>query len=93
MPRKMERIKTALEKWLPQDLPGAQVEVDPLRRGFKISGIVVWPGFDGLEPIDRQHILWDKLRLRFNQEDQNRITILITLSPAEYAVYREPQLA
>ena len=88
----MERIKNALEKWLPQDLPGAQVEIDPLRRGFKISGIVVWPGFDGLEPIDRQHILWDKLRARFSPEDQLRITILISLTPAEYAVFRDPEL-
>ncbi len=88
----MERIKTALEKWLPQDLPGARVEIDPLRRGFKISGIVVWQGFDGLEPIDRQHTLWNKLRAHLSPEDQLRVTILISLTPAEYAVFREPQL-
>jgi acid stress-induced BolA-like protein IbaG/YrbA len=88
----MERLKSALEKWLPQDLPGMQVEIDPLRRGFKISGIVVWQSFEGLEPIDRQQILWEKLRARLSREDQLRIAILITFTPAEYAVHREPQL-
>ena len=88
----MEHLKSALEEWLPQQLPGARVEIDPLRRGFKISGIVIWQGFDGLEPIDRQQILWAKLRAHFSREDQLRIAILITFTPAEYAVHREPQL-
>ena len=89
----MERLKLALEEWLPQEFPGARVEIDPLRRGFKISGIVVWQGFDGLEPIERYNLLWRGIRSRFNQDDELRITMIIPLSPAEYAVHREPQLA
>lgn len=89
----MERLKLALEELLPQLLPGARVEIDPLRRGFKLSGIIVWSGFENLEPIDRQHILWGKLKTHFSREDQLRITMLITLTPAEYAVHREPQMA
>ena len=88
----MEQLKSALEEWLPQQLPGAEVEIDPLRRGFKISGIVIWQGFDGLEPIDRQSIMWKKLRAYFSREDQLRIAILITFTPVEYAVHCEPQL-
>jgi acid stress-induced BolA-like protein IbaG/YrbA len=88
----MEYLKSELEDWLPQQMPGAQVEIDPLRRGFKLSGIVVWQGFDGLEPIDRQSIMWKQLRAHFSREDQLRIAILITFTPAEYAVHREPQL-
>ncbi len=88
----MEQLKSALEEWLPQQLAGAMVEIDPLRRGFKISGIVIWQGFDGLEPIDRQSMMWKKLRAHFSREDQLRIAILITFTPAEYAVHREPEL-
>lgn len=88
----MERLKLALEEWLPQDFPGAKVEIDPLRRGYKISGIIVWQGFDGLEPLDRYNLLWQTIRIHFSQEDQLRITMVIPLTPAEYAVHCEPQL-
>lgn len=89
----MERLKSALETWLPDQLPGLRLDFNPLRRGSKLSGVVVWQGFDGLEPIDRQNLLWSKLQTHFSREDQLRISLLITLTPAEYAVYREPQLA
>ena len=46
-----------------------------------------------MEPIDRQSLLWRTLRAHFNYEDQRRISILITLTPSEYSVYREPQMA
>ena len=88
----MERLKAVLEDWLPQQLLGARVEIDPLRRGYKISGIVIWQGFDGLEPIDRYTLLWKHLRAHLNRKDQARISMIITLTPAEYAVLREPQL-
>ena len=88
----MENLKLELEHWLPQELPHAQIAIDPMKPGDKISGIVAWRGFKGLEPIDRQHFLWKKLRTHLSPEDQRRISILITFTPAEYAVYREPEL-
>jgi len=89
----LERLKKELEEWLLQQFPGAEVSLEPVRRDIKISGILAWKGFDGQEPIDRQLILRRKLREHFRQEDQRRISIIITLSPAEYAAHREPQLA
>ena len=88
----MERLNLALERLLAQELPNAQITIDPMRPGDKISGIVSWRGFKGLEPIDRHRFLWSKLRAHLSREDQDRISILITLTPAEYAVHREPQL-
>lgn len=89
----MESLKLELEQWLPQEMPGVQVNIDPMRPGDKISGIIVWKGFDGLEPVDRYRLLWQKLRSHLSREDQSGISILITLAPAEFAVLREPQLA
>lgn len=89
----MERLKKELEAWFPEQFPGVEVSIDLGRPGTKLSGIVAWEGFDGLEPIDRQSLLWKKIRAHFSREDQLRISILITLSPAEYAVHREPQMA
>ena len=85
----MERVKLELEQWL----LGVQVNIDPMRPGDKISGIIVWKGFAGLEPVDRYRLLWQKLRSYLSREDQSGISILITLAPAEYVVLREPQLA
>lgn len=89
----MERLKQELELWLPEQFPQAEIVLDPARRGQKIGGILAWDGFAGLEPIDRQGLLWRAIRARFDRDDQLRISILITLTPAEYAVYREPQMA
>lgn len=89
----MERLKRELEQWLPEQFPGAEVSLELGRPGTKLSGILAWKGFDGLEPIDRQSLLWRALRAHFSREDQLRISILITLTPAEYSVQREPQMA
>jgi len=37
-------------------------------------------------------LLWRAIRARFNREDQLGISSIITLTPAEYAVYRESQM-
>lgn len=89
----MERLRRQLELWLPEQFPQAEIILDPARRGQKIGGILAWDGFAGLEPIDRQGLLWRALRTRFNRDDQLAISSIITLTPAEYAVYREPQMA
>ena len=89
----MEQLKQELELWLPEQFPQAEIVLDPARRGQKIGGILAWKGFAGLEPIDRQGLLWRALRAHFNREDQLGISSIITLTPAEYAVYLEPQMA
>lgn len=89
----MDRLRQQLEQWLPEQFPQAEIRLDLARRGQKIGGILAWDGFAGLEPIDRQGLLWRALRARFDRDDQLGISSIITLTPAEYAVYREPQIA
>ncbi len=89
----MERLRRELETFLREQYPGGQIDLEPVRPRTKLSGIIAWTGFDGLEPIDRQSLLWRTIRARFNRDDQLRISGLIALTPAEYAVYREPQMA
>ncbi len=89
----MEHLRQQLEVWLPEQFPQAEVVLDPARRGQKIGGILAWDGFQGLEPIACQNLLWRAIRARFNREDQLSISSIIMLTPAEYAVYREPQMA
>lgn len=89
----MERLRIQLAEWLPKQFPRAEIVLDPARRGRKIGGIIAWEGFNGLEPLDRQELLWRGLRARFDRDDQLLISSMIALTPAEYAVYREPQMA
>ncbi len=89
----MERLRKQLEEWLTSQFPQAEILLDPAQRGRKIGGVLAWEGFAGIEPIDRQELLWRSLRTHFNREDQLLISSLITLTPAEYAGYREPQMA
>ena len=89
----MERLRQQLELWLSEQFPQAEILLDPARHGQKIGGILAWEGFAGLEPIERQELLWRDIRLHFNREDQLGISSIITLTPQEYAVYREPQMA
>ena len=89
----MDRLRRQLEQWLPEQFPQAEIRLDLARRGQKIGGILAWDGLAGLEPIDRQGLLWRALRARFDRDDQLGISSIITLTPAEYAVYREPQIA
>ena len=65
------------------------------RRSEDVKLAVFLPGkaSRALEPIDRQELLWRSLRTHFDREDQLLISSLITLTPAEYAGYREPQMA
>ena len=90
---RMGRLRQQMEQWLPEQFPHAEIRLDAARRGQKIGGILAWNGFAGLEPIDRQGLLWRALQARFGREDQLGISSIITLTPAEYAVYREPQMA
>ena len=78
---------------MPGEFPGAEVALELGRPGTKLGGILAWKGFEGLEPIDRHRLVRNKIKQHFKQEDQLRISLIVTLTPAEYAVYREPQLA
>lgn len=88
----MERLRRQLKEWLPVQFPGMEVALNPKRAGVKISGIVAWKGFEGMEPIDRQSLLRHALRDEFSQEEYLRVSLLVALTPAEHAVHREPQL-
>lgn len=57
----------------------------------RISGVLAWSGFDGLEPIDRIRRLSEMIQAHFSSENRSRITLIVPFSPAEYAVYRREQ--
>jgi len=53
----MKRFRKKLRKWLIVQFPKMRVVLEPRRSGCKLSGMVVWRGFKGMEPIERQNLL------------------------------------
>ena len=89
----MEHLKHELERWLCEQFPHADVllQFSPLAQN--VGGYLVWEGFVNKEPSDRQHLLSMAIRARFSRDDQRFISLIVTLTPNEYAVMREPQMA
>ncbi len=82
-----------MKKWLIVQFPKMKVSLEPRRPGYKLSGVLVWRGFKGMEPMYRQSLLRNALRAEFGQKGNRRISLLIILTPAEYAKYRKPKSA
>jgi acid stress-induced BolA-like protein IbaG/YrbA len=89
----MERLMQDLEQWLHEQFPKSDVVLDISVLGGNFGGYLVWGGFRGKEPIDRQRQLSRALRDHFSQDEQRLISLIVTLTPAEYAVHCEPQMA
>lgn len=70
---------------LQQQYPGAQVDVGFAYGAERLSGYIVWGGFDGLEQIDRQRLLATYLRASLGPDAQQVSTIL-TYTPHEFQV-------
>ncbi len=70
---------------LEEQCPGAQVDVGFAYGAEKLSGSIVWAGFDGLEQIDRQRLIASRLRALSGQDAQ-RISTILTYTPHEFQV-------
>ena len=61
----------------------AEVELEPIR-GTKLRRVyVVSPTFEKLRHSERQDLVWRIVGFTFPQEDQLRISMIVTLSPRE----------
>jgi len=54
----------------------------------KIAGALIWDGFTGKDQIDRQRAVRDLVRRELSEEDQRRLSAILTLTTAELAVMR-----
>ena len=84
----MEPFIEKLRGVLHTEFANSRDELEP-RPPRKVGGFLIWEGFSGLEQIERQRKVWEVLRERLNQEDQRRITAILTATPAEWAAMTE----
>lgn len=54
-----------------------------------IGGILTSGTFEGMDEIERQELVWDKLKAKLSQEEQSHIMSLITVTPEEEKIYKQ----
>ena len=84
----MEQFIQRIAQVLQQQFPGGEVDLE--RRGSdRVSGFLIWSGFEGREQIERQHEVWKVLRTQLELVDQLKVAAILTLTPEEMAAARE----
>lgn len=80
----MEELKEQVEQIVTAEFPDAQIELEEVPLAEKLSGHVVTEAFAGMEQRERSRILWNVLRQHLSAAQQQMLSAILTLSPAEY---------
>lgn len=78
-----------LTKVMQEGLKGSRVELEMGGRTDQVSGVVVWEGFQNMEPIDRQGLIWDLLESGFTEQERDLLGPVLSITPNELAAIRE----
>lgn len=85
----MEGVIERITKTLLESFPGARVDWDPPEPYSKLSGFLIWEGFEGKEQIKRQDQVWKALRKTLSKEDRRNIGAILTATPYEVTAASE----
>ena len=85
--RAMAAFIRKLKKLLKQDFPGSEFEFELPGPG-RLGGLLTWAGFEGMEHIERQRMVWKTLREKLAEEEYFRIAGLLSLTPDEMTAAR-----
>jgi acid stress-induced BolA-like protein IbaG/YrbA len=84
----MEEFIQRMRRLLQDQFAGGEVDLEERGSG-RISGFLIWSGFEALEQIERQRQLWRVLRAHLDAGDQLKVVAILTLTPEEMAAARE----
>ncbi|MEA2664930.1 MAG: hypothetical protein QOI11_1874 [Candidatus Eremiobacteraeota bacterium] len=77
-------FRERLEHLLHDRFDGMDIDLGPLGQTGRLSGVLIWDGFRGLDFVDRQERVWSAIRDAL-KADALQVSTLITLTPAEAA--------
>jgi hypothetical protein len=80
----MEELKRQVQQIITARFPDAEIELEEVPLAEKLSGHVVTAAFSGLPQRERSKILWKELREHLDSAQQQLLSAILTLSPAEY---------
>ncbi len=77
-------MREQVKEFLQATFTGMYVDLGPAEQnGRRISGVLVWSGFEEMSISERQDAVWDALRDHF-AEKSAEISTLITMTPKQY---------
>ena len=79
-------FKAEVTEKLAANFPGMEVDFEPIAGGKRLSGLLTWKGFEGLDFVDRQTKIWDFLKQAFDARS-TQVSTIITLTPRERDEY------
>lgn len=77
-------FRERLESLLHDRFNGMDIDLGQLGQTGRLSGVLIWDGFRGMDFVDRQERVWSALRDTL-KADASQVSTLITLTPAEAA--------
>jgi hypothetical protein len=69
--------------------PGSVQELEQEGTDDRISGFLLWPGFEADEQLERQKRVNQVLREELTPDERQRVSMIFTLTPEEASVMRE----
>lgn len=85
----METLALKAQELLQSRFPGCVASFEWEDSLSKVGGEITWDGFDGMDMLDRQTLLWSILREHLSEEEQHAFTLIYTFTPAEELVMAE----
>lgn len=80
----MDPLVEEIEGIFRRELPGSEPALETLAPSTKVSGYLVWDGFDGKEQTERQSSVRRVMRQYLAPEDLVRVSLVLTLTPHEW---------
>jgi hypothetical protein len=72
-----------IEKVLGHAFPDSEIRFEPNSHSEKVAVYLLWQGFEGQPPIERQKQVGQALRMGLPEEEQDSILLVFPLTPAE----------
>lgn len=85
MDQVMEKVSEALRR----NFPNSTTELEVSPEFEKVTGFLIWNGFEGEEQIDRQRRVSRALHAQLDPAELGKLSAIFTVTPSELAVIRE----
>jgi hypothetical protein len=81
-------MKERLQAFLKSRFPRMDFDFGPLdTEGRRLSGVLIWQGFEDLDVAAQQDAVWNALRQEFGPETVE-ISTLVTMTPEQFEALR-----
>ena len=85
----MEQAVEQVDALLRRKFPNATTELELSPGSSKVTGLLIWDGFEGEEQMDRQDRVWKVIQAHLTPKQRQHVSAIFTVTPTELAVMRE----